>query len=75
MLPYKDIGGDSGIIGYQAEDDAIIVYFKDGASYRYSYASAGQSNIEMMKKLATAGNGLNAFINRNCRRRYERRIR
>jgi len=64
MERYRNLGGDSGVAGYEIRPDAIIVQFSTGARYTYTYGSAGQGNVEQMKQLATAGHGLNAFINR-----------
>ena len=36
--------------------------FSDGAVYLYTNQSAGSANIEYMKQLAIAGEGLNSFI-------------
>ena len=75
MERYKNVGGDSGVTGYEIGSDYIRVQFSDGSVYLYTYASAGSNNIEQMKKLATAGRGLNSFINRNVRKSYERKER
>ncbi len=75
MERYKNVGGDSGVTGYEIGSDYIRVQFSDGSVYLYTYASAGSNNIEQMKTLAIAGEGLNAFINRNVRKSYERKER
>ena len=73
MQIYKDIDNDSGVHGFEISDTSIIVWF-DGTqrSYTYSYQSAGQPNIEQMKKLALAGEGLNAFINKYVKFKFVR---
>ena len=75
MERYRDIDGDSGVAAYEVGPDYIRVQFKDGSVYLYTYASAGSHNIEQMKKLAAAGDGLNAFIIKNVRKRYARKER
>lgn len=75
MESYKNTNGDSGVAGYEIGPDYIRVKFKDGSVYLYTYASAGSSNIEQMKKLAVSGSGLNSFINKNVRKRYARKER
>lgn len=75
MERYANLGGDSGVVGYEIGNDFIRVQFSDGSIYVYTYASAGASNIEQMKKLARNGQGLNAFINRNVRKAYARKER
>ena len=70
MERYKNLGGDSGVVAYEIGSDSIRVQFSDGAIYRYTYASAGSSNIEHMKQLARNGQGLNSFINTTVRKAY-----
>ena len=75
MERYRDIDNDSGVARYEIGPDYIRVQFKDGSVYLYTYTSAGSSNIEEMKRLAAAGDGLNAFINKNVRKRYAKKER
>jgi len=70
MERYKNVGGDSGVTGFEIGKDFIKVWFNNNW-YLYTYASAGSDNIEQMKKLAVAGNGLNSFINKYVRNDYE----
>ena len=72
MQNYANLrGGNSPIIGYEIEPTRIRIMFKGGRTYSYSYASAGENNVEQMKSLAQAGAGLSAFITRNVRYNYE----
>lgn len=75
MERYRDIDGDSGVLAYEPAPDFIRVQFKDNSVYLYTYASARSHNIERMKSLAAAGDGLNAFINTNVKRAYARKER
>lgn len=75
MDRYKNHGGDSGVVGYEIADTSITVEFRDGSIYLYTYQSAGAENIERMKKLAIAGDGLNSFIIRVVRKGYASRLR
>jgi hypothetical protein len=75
MERYKNLGGNSGVAGYELTGDSITVQFNDGAVYLYNYSSAGPSNIETMKALAIAGQGLNSFIMRNVRKEYAKKLR
>lgn len=70
MERYIDTNGDSGVLNYEIGDDYIVVQFKTGAVYTYTYASAGKEKIETMKVLAKSGNGLNSFINKYARELY-----
>lgn len=62
---YKDLDRDSSVCMYQINDTSILVMFKDGSVYCYSYNSAGKVHIEQMKKLATYGDGLCSYIHVN----------
>jgi hypothetical protein len=74
MERYQNHNGDSGIVAYEILEQAIIVQFKNGGKYLYSYASAGSDCIEQMKKLALKGRGLNTFITLNAHHKYERKL-
>jgi hypothetical protein len=71
MEQYKNLGGDSGVSGYTLGDKNITVQFKDGMTYKYTSTSAGINDIREMSDLATCGEGLNEYINRNVRKNYE----
>jgi len=75
MEKYRDIDNDSGVAKYEIGSDFIVIEFEDHSMYEYSYQSAGQWNIEKMKRLAKSGDGLNAFIIKNVRNKYSRKIR
>lgn len=72
MTRYSNKGHDSGILAYEISPTEISVKFSDGSVYRYSYNSAGQNNVEQMKKLAQQGEGLNSFINKHVKFKYVR---
>jgi len=65
MQRYRDINGDSGVSGYECGDDWIRVQFKKGGTYEYRSSRIGSAHINAMKRLANAGDGLNAYINAN----------
>ncbi len=73
MQPYRNITGSSGVRAYEIGSDYITMEFSDGAVYRYTYASAGQQNVEHMKGLAEAGQGLGTFLNTTVAKLYERK--
>lgn len=75
MNTYKNLGGDSGIIGYDYSSDSVTVFFSTGAVYLYNIYSTGRANINHMIRLAVAGHGLNSFISRVVRKGYARRLR
>lgn len=65
METYANLGGDSGIAGYEIGDDYITVIFTTEARYTYTYESAGVDAVETMKELAESGQGLNSYISTN----------
>jgi len=74
MRRYVDVDGDSWISAYQVRPDSIVVQYRDGATYVYSYRSAGIAAIETMKRLANSGEHLHSFINRFARNAYAEKL-
>jgi hypothetical protein len=62
MKRYKNLGGDSGVSGYDIKLGSIAVQFDSGDTYLYTDQSAGKDNVITMQNLATAGKGLSTFI-------------
>ena len=73
MTEYLNVNGNSGIVAYEVFDDAIDVAFESGGVYTYHRDVIGEVHFEVMKALAQAGTGLNAFINKHVRFRYSNR--
>lgn len=71
MKKYRRLAGDSGVLAYQIDAEAIKVKFIDGKVYTYSHASAGRMHVEQMKALAEAGRGLSTYISKFIRDKYE----
>jgi len=72
MRHYIDSDSDSNINAYDYGEDFIVVEFKDGSKYEYTYDSAGSYMVEQMKGLADRGDGLNSFISTH-KPRYARK--
>lgn len=72
MEKYSNRSGNSPITHYQIGDDRVIVWFKTGKSYSYSYRKAGRTNVERMKVLARNGKGLSAYITKNVMTKYDK---
>lgn len=76
MRPY---GSEySGITGYaigEYEDGNgwMEIEYRNGGIYRYNECNVGETNFAVMKALAIAGSGLNAYINKNVRGRGVKR--
>jgi hypothetical protein len=62
MKRYKNLGGDSGVSGYDIKLGSIAVQFDSGDTYLYTDQSAGKDNVITMQNLAAAGKGLSTFI-------------
>ncbi|QKW58317.1 hypothetical protein [Stenotrophomonas sp. NA06056] len=74
MPLYSDIDGDSGVHSYEFGPDWIVVNFTKGGSYRYDASRPGIAHVHAMISLAGAGNGLNAYINKNVRANYAEKL-
>ncbi len=72
MVRYKNLGGNSNVHFYEIGSDYVMVQFSTGRPYKYSYRSAGRDKVEIMKKLAVQGQGLNSYIMRYAKYDYER---
>lgn len=70
MERYKNLDGNSDIVGYEITESTVTVQFSDGAMYLYTAQSTGAGNLNEMRRLAVAGRGLNSFINRTVRKDY-----
>lgn len=75
MERYRNLGGRSNVHSYEIGDDHIIIRFNDGMLYRYTSSSSGDEGLSTMKTLARGGMGLNAYINKYMRKRYESKSR
>ena len=67
MEVYKNLSGKSGVRTYEIEPEGILVKFRNGSTYRYSYRRAGKKHVEAMKKLARRGMGLSSYISRHVK--------
>ena len=75
MQRYRNLSGHSGVRAYSLLADAIDVEFAGGAVYRYDYANTGRVEVEVMKQLAQAGEGLSTFISQQVGNHYAEKIR
>lgn len=74
MQQYANSGGNSAVTAYEFDDESITVEFKGGATYLYTYQSAGSHHIEQMKVLAQSGQGLGTYVNKNVRKSYASKL-
>ena len=52
MEHYRNLGGNSGVIGYEIGETDIKVQFSDNSVYLYTNGSAGNFNIQKMKRVS-----------------------
>ena len=74
MPPYGNRNGESGVRYYELGEQSITVTFSGGDTYLYTYRSAGRQNVETIKKLAQAGEGLSTFISRKVKDKFDRKL-
>ncbi|EPL4524678.1 hypothetical protein QCK34_002015 [Enterobacter asburiae] len=75
MPAYSNKGGDSGVVFYETNHDSIIVRFSDGMNYVYDSVKPGAAGVSKLKELASAGQGLNSYINTVIKTNYSRKYR
>lgn len=74
LKKYKNKSRISGVAGYEIGNDYIKIKFIGGDdAYVYSYTSAGETNVEIMKSLAQKGIGLSTYISLHVRNDFEKR--
>jgi len=74
MDQYQNLGGGSGVTGYEIKRNSIKVQFRDGSTYLYTYKSAGKETIKRMKELAKSGAGLQSYISQVVKKGYARKL-
>jgi hypothetical protein len=74
MILYKNLGRNSSVAAYESGADYIVVRFRDGGTYLYTYESTGAYDVDKMKSLANSGQGLNSYIGRIVRKRYSKKL-
>lgn len=75
MTPYKNLGGDSGVLQFEITEDAIHLVFRSGRCRNYLYDSRrpGKVLVDRMKALAIRGRGLNGFVSTVVKNNYARK--
>jgi hypothetical protein len=74
MPRYANRAGNSGVVAYDITPDAITLTFVNGDRYLYTSSRPGRADVERMKALAKAGQGLSTFVARHVREAYERKL-
>ena len=72
---YMNRSGQSNVTYYDIQDMYIAVVFSAGGfAYIYSAHSVGILGLELLKSAAKNGNGLGTYIQRFCRKSYDKKI-
>jgi hypothetical protein len=70
---YGNIDNHSSITHYSIGQDYILIWYEGFSKpKKYSFASASESNVIKMIELARAGKGLNRFVVKKVKGKYER---
>jgi hypothetical protein len=74
---YRNLSHGAGVRAYAHGPGWIHLQFVRGGTYEYTSRSVGQANLQKMKRLADAGEGLTTFINQHpdVKNGYARRLR
>ena len=75
MERYKNIGGNSGVSGYEIGADFIDVQFNNNSLYKYNGSRPGIGHVEHMKSLALRGHGLNSYISTTIKKNFAAKLR
>jgi hypothetical protein len=70
MKSYKG-SKSGGVDSYELRENGIILKFKDGKTYVYSYKRPGKIHVDNMKRLAKGGSGLTTYVNKYVRDNYD----
>jgi hypothetical protein len=75
MTPYRNLNGDSNVVGYEANENSLHVIFKSGPcrNYLYNVDRPGRAIVEQMNTLALQGRGLNSYIFSVVKSNYARK--
>ena len=74
LTAYRNRSGHSSVAAYALLEHALIVQFDDGATYLYGLDRPGRHHVGRMKSLAMSGRGLNAYIRRYVRDKYQAQL-
>lgn len=75
MEPYLNLNGNSNIESYLIDIDSITVKFKSGIQCHYLYTdkNPGIDILQQMKIYAQQGHGLNSYISRVVKGRFDKK--
>ena len=69
---YQNKSNKSSIDTYKIADegDSIAITFNSGSTYLYDYNKPGKEQVDKMKELAAAGEGLGSYIKKNVNKNF-----
>lgn len=72
QINYPNKSKKSSIESYEIADsgDSIAVTFNSGSTYVYDYKKPGKEQVDKMKELAAAGEGLGSYIKKNVNKNF-----
>ena len=71
MERYKNVRGNSPITFYEIENDRITVWFKGNSKpYIYPEFKIGVFHLNELRRRATLGSGLSAYITQNVKDKF-----
>ncbi len=75
MERYKNLSGQSNVVGFESGPGSITVQFASGTHRNYVYDAnrPGPVMVAEMQKLAAAGRGLDSYISRVVKSNFSRK--
>ena len=69
---YKNKSNKSSIDTYKVgkDGDSIAITFNSGSTYVYDYNKPGKEQVDKMKELAAAGEGLGSYVKKNVNKNF-----
>ena len=71
-IKYQNKSKKSSIDTYEIVDkgDSLAITFNSGATYIYDHTKPGKEQVDKMKELAAAGEGLGSYIKKNVNKNF-----
>ena len=69
---YHNKSKKSSIDTYEVgkDGDSIAITFNSGSTYVYDYSKPGKEQVDKMKELAAAGEGLGSYVKKNDNKNF-----
>lgn len=73
-IPYRNLNGNSPVRFYEFGPALIRVWFEGGKGYEYDSIRPGGEQVNILKSLATDGQGLATYITKYVNKNYARKL-